>query len=362
MRSRKTATLGLIAAAAAVAVFVGGWFAARAFESPAQRAANAQPPSAGPIFAAVHFGSLNDDISSLGKVAYVQESSLTPRAFPAGAVVTRGLHRVGDSISSGSALTEVNGAPVFVFPGAFAFYRDLRPGLQGPDVRQLQMGLKAAGLSGAAMENGLYGPATAKAVQALYQRYGYKPSTLLPLSRLVVTAVLPATLESVIGVGTFPNAALPVATLGTGARVVTLPVSSGAFVRLRVGMPATVQITGAPQQFAARVSALTAQVPGQSTSTSRAVLTTSTYLPATYAGRQALGIVTIHVVARRSLLVPSRAVATDSYGDSHVIAKATVSAAARAIRVRVTGTFGGVSAINEVGSGNLSDKSFVQVG
>lgn len=339
-----------------------GWFAARAFESPAQRAANARSPSAGPIFASVHLGALDDQINSLGKVTYAHEASLTPRAFPAGAVVTRDLHKVGDTISSGSVVTEFNGPSAFVFPGRFAFYRDLRPGLEGPDVRQLQLGLKAAGLGGAARANGRYGPATAKAVQSLYQRDGYQPSSALPLSGLVVRAALSAMLESVLSVGTLATSSVSVATLGTGARVVALPVSSGAFVRLRVGMPATVQVTGAAQRLPARISALIAQAPGQSTDLSRAVLSTADSLPASYTGRQALGVVTIDVVAGRSLLVPSRAVATDTYGHSHVIAKATVSAAARVLRVHVTGTLGGISAIGVLGPGGLSDKSLVQVG
>ena len=87
---------------------------------------------------------------------------------------------VGDSksyrrpIAAGATVLEVDGRPLFALPGAFAFYRDLSLGMNGPDVSQLQAGLRAAGLDVGV--DGSFGASTERAVRLLYERNGYAAS------------------------------------------------------------------------------------------------------------------------------------------------------------------------------------------
>lgn len=61
-------------------------------------------------------------------------------------------------------------------PGQLPAYRAMAPGMDGPDIAQLQQGLVAAGFPTKGDVDGHYGPATARAVQALYKARGVQAS------------------------------------------------------------------------------------------------------------------------------------------------------------------------------------------
>ncbi|WP_164545035.1 peptidoglycan-binding domain-containing protein [Antribacter gilvus] len=90
------------------------------------------------------------------------------------AVVTVQTRKPGDVVSSGEVLAEVSGRPVIALALPFALYRDLTPGSEGTDVRAVQEALAGLGhFSGS--PDGVYGPATAAAVDRLFDKVGYRP-------------------------------------------------------------------------------------------------------------------------------------------------------------------------------------------
>jgi len=90
-------------------------------------------------------------------------------------VVTRLPARTGAKVRGGALVAEVSGAPVFVLEGRIPAYRTLHPGMTGPDVRQLQLGLAKAGFP-VRDPPGVYGPTTSAGVEALYRSRGYEPT------------------------------------------------------------------------------------------------------------------------------------------------------------------------------------------
>lgn len=88
-------------------------------------------------------------------------------------VVTAVNLRDGESIKAGSVPIEVQGRPVIALGGEFRFYRNLRPGDTGPDVRQLEEALADLGLLG--YVDDVFGSATQAAIRELYARHGYAP-------------------------------------------------------------------------------------------------------------------------------------------------------------------------------------------
>ncbi len=149
----------------------GGWCAASAFQSPAQREADAAAPSPGAVTVPVVTETLEETASARGTVRRVSSETV---ALPAGAgttVVTAATTPAGAVVEAGQVLSELNGRPLIAMPGQFAYYRDLTPGDAGPDVVQLQSALVAAGYPLRA--DGAFGPATERAVRALYRHLGY---------------------------------------------------------------------------------------------------------------------------------------------------------------------------------------------
>ena len=87
-------------------------------------------------------------------------------------VVTGSPTELGQAISPGGIVSELNGRPVFAVTGKFRFYRDLFPGNEGPDVVQLQRALTGAGFQ--VPDTGFFGSLTEEAVRSMYKIAGYK--------------------------------------------------------------------------------------------------------------------------------------------------------------------------------------------
>ena len=79
------------------------------------------------------------------------------------------------SLRSGVLIAEVSGRPVIALRGPFALYRDLVAGDRGRDVRMLQDALNDIDIT--TPRDGVYGPATARSIRALYSRLGYTAPT-----------------------------------------------------------------------------------------------------------------------------------------------------------------------------------------
>lgn len=175
-RNRRRVVLIIVAILAVVVLFGGGWVAAQSFESPAQKAAKAEAPPAGTVTATVASGNLQQTVSATATIGRTSQESVTLNAALASGVVTRNPLAAGARITAGTSILEISGRPLLAMPGAFPFYRDLTVGDHGPDVKQLQAGLAAAGFQ--VSVDGTFGAATTRAVQAMYNRSGYSIPTV----------------------------------------------------------------------------------------------------------------------------------------------------------------------------------------
>ena len=255
-----------------LAAFGGGWFAASSFQSPAQRAAAAEAPPAGAVTAQVGTGALEQTISTNATVSRQTQMQVTVTGAASPAVVTKQTLASGAAIAAGKVALEVNGRPVFAMTGKFPFYRDLHPGDTGPDVTQLQQGLRAAGYS--VPSDGKFGKSTDAATRTLYKAAGYTVSTsitsgsatsgfavgvqdtantagtssgsaatdatrlTIPLAEVLVFASLPAYLVSAPAIGTLLDAKSTIS-LEAGSEVANATVAASVAVTLRAGMTAT---------------------------------------------------------------------------------------------------------------------------
>jgi hypothetical protein len=356
-RARRRLLAGL--GAVLVVVLAGGvWALATMFESPAQRAAHALPPSPGPLLAEVRSGVLERTVSTAAVIALEREQAVpiaAASAIGAGAAaasVVTATTEPGSALSAGIRVVEVNGRPRLATSGAFRYYRDLSLGMSGPDVRQLQTFL---GLD----PDGLFGSAVEKAVRRMYAQAGYAtmtaetdppaggapvdpakpggvtpvtppPALLVPAGELLVFNTFPAYVVSAPPVGDLPTDA-------------TLAVESGGFVaradvplsfahQMKNGLPVTVRyedatmdgtvqgVGDAPSASAATGGADGQADPHTSSDQKRVSYRLSADAPVDFAwrGREVVVTAVVSSVATKSLIVPSIAVVTDRGGSAHV--------------------------------------------
>ena len=144
-------------------------------KSPQQRAADAAGPKPTTLTVAVRRRVLTDTVVMRGTVQAQQTVDLTPSADSAESAIVTGVRvSPGASVKAAQVLIEVAGRPVFALPGAQPMYRDLRPGMSGTDVAQLQAALSGLGIDPGETD-GYYGASTKTAVTALYDRLGFQP-------------------------------------------------------------------------------------------------------------------------------------------------------------------------------------------
>lgn len=164
------AVVAVAVLAAGVGVVVG-----RQLKSPADAAADAEPPAPSRITVPVERRTLESRLVANGEVQYSEpialrlagavDSSATP-------IITRAPER--DAVlQEGDVVMEVSGRPVFVFEGALPTFRPLGPGDTGPDVKQLEAALVRLGtFTGQADE--VYDDATEAAIDQFYGIKGYR--------------------------------------------------------------------------------------------------------------------------------------------------------------------------------------------
>lgn len=187
----------VVMAAVAVVCLVVGLLLSRLIISPGQAAANAAPPTAGPITVPVEKRVIGNVVVVRGDVGYDDAVDLSMETGDLGgpAVVTGQVKEVGATVDAASVVLEVVGRPVIVLPGDLPTYRTLRAGVSGPDVQQLKTALRAVGLDGGDPAGATYDATTAAGVRALYQKVGYEPpssgkeaQTALDAAKEAVTA------------------------------------------------------------------------------------------------------------------------------------------------------------------------------
>lgn len=165
----------LAVVATGVIVFTAaGFVLGQSLKSPGQKAAEAHPPPPTVTSVPIATKQLRSAVQVMCSATHerVVELRFDDGAESGKAIVTRVGAASEGQFAIGSLLMEINGRPVFVFPGELEFYRDLRVGMSGPDVFQLQEGLRTLGhLS--AQADGEFGQATLAAVIAFYDERGY---------------------------------------------------------------------------------------------------------------------------------------------------------------------------------------------
>jgi hypothetical protein len=193
MASRRQALIG-VTIVALVSIGVG-YAAAAQMSSPADEAARAQPPDAGPVTAALEQRALSSQVVVRGDTVF--DGSVSVRIETSGLdtppIVTGEPPPIGTSIEEGQVVLEIAGRPVIALDGALPTYRDLRPGSHGPDVAQLEAAMQRLGIDVGTADD-IYDASTSVAVAQLFDRVGYEA----PQPTAEETARLAAAHEGVV--------------------------------------------------------------------------------------------------------------------------------------------------------------------
>ena len=390
-----------------IGVFVGGWAMAAAFESPAQRAAAAQPPAASTITARVARGDLSQTMTLRTTVSRETTQTVPVRTAASLAFITRQPLSPGASVTAGTLVSEVNGRPLIAAPGEFGFYRQLTTGDRGPDVLQLQRGLTAAGFR--AGSDGTFGASTTRALRALYAHLGYSTpaaATVQPAqtdtsqtgSTVSTSPATPSTSTTAVFfdpteflvIGSLPATVVSTPSVGdTVTEKTAVTVSQGRIVGVSM-VPAaqttalfkglTGVMTGADgtkvpltlESISVAETASTSDAPSGASggaasagsggdSETKVVFTGSgSDLAEAWLGQNNLVTLTISTAAHDALVVPSSAVAANSDGTSYVLKRQHDGTFAR-VTIKEQARLGGRSAITAVTKDSVSDGDVVKI-
>jgi len=173
MRRRITIVVALVVVVAAAAI---GWVAAAQIKSPAQVAAETEPPVPSLITVPVEEMVISNDVVTRGTVRFEQPESITVSSVALEGVspVVTEMPKIGDEFVEGDVLYEIAGRPAFVLEGDLPLFRTARIGDEGEDVEQLQEALVRLGFDVEEID-GVYGNETEDAVVAFYESRGYEP-------------------------------------------------------------------------------------------------------------------------------------------------------------------------------------------
>ncbi|QAY62800.1 peptidoglycan-binding protein [Xylanimonas allomyrinae] len=359
--------VGLVVAAALL--IGGGWALAQQMVSPDQVAARAEPPAPVPVVAPLREGYLHGAVTMSVTAGQSGVHDVVAPATLTGVVTASDLVP-GASVTAGASLARVNGRPVIVLTGSFPLYRDLVAGDSGDDVRMLQQALIDAGLlTGRA--DGVLGARTLTAVRQLYKHVGFTaptaassptadtgsarggntpgdgatppapPSTQTSVdaAELVFTPTLPATVTSVLAVGTPVETGKPVATLAAGATQLTADLPPESIGSLAAGATGTFTDADGKAGTAVLMS-LTSGADGQMRvlwAPTGAVEPGTTYV---------LSIENPAAQADKMLLAPVAAVVSRGGADAVQLRD---GATFREVQVKVVGVEGAVAAVQPVG-------------
>ncbi|MFP3913431.1 MAG: hypothetical protein ACLFWM_01025 [Actinomycetota bacterium] len=177
----RNALLAIVVVSVAAAAGVG-WFFGSQIRSPAEVAAEAEPPEPSNITVEVVREELSADVITRGDIVFDDPVSLSLSGSfaqqPEQLVVTQAAE-VDTELAEGDMAVEVAGRPVFLLTGEIPMYRDLRPGATGDDVLQLEEALARMGFLEEDPDD-TWDETTGSAVAAWYEEAGYRPNGLSP--------------------------------------------------------------------------------------------------------------------------------------------------------------------------------------
>ena len=169
--------LSVTVAVLVVAASAGaGWWLGRGIRSPAQIAAEAEPPEASLITVQVERTELSANVITRADVGYDDPAILSlggSLGGVTGSLVVTAVPGRGEELAEGEAAIEIAGRPVFLLEGPIPVFRDMRPGAVGPDVLQVEQSLaRLEFFTGEADQ--VWDDDTGAAVEAWYQSRGYQ--------------------------------------------------------------------------------------------------------------------------------------------------------------------------------------------
>ena len=167
----------VLAAVAAVAILSAGvgWYAGQQIQSPAEVAAAADAPPASLITVPVEERELSTSVVIRGQVEFDDAADLAVSPSAGGSsIITAISKESGDELDEGDSPFAVAGRPTFVLEGELPVFRPLGPGVEGPDVRQLEEALARLGYDTGTVDE-VYDNATEGAVAAFYRGRGLLP-------------------------------------------------------------------------------------------------------------------------------------------------------------------------------------------
>ena len=172
MRRRVTLVVALVVVVAAAGV---GYVAGSRIKSPAQVAAEAEPPEPSLISVPVERTEIRNDIVTRGTVRFEDPETITTTGVALEGVdpVVTMVPEVGAVVGEGEMLYELAGRPTFVLEGDLPLFRTVRRGDEGEDIAQLQRALDRLGFDPGEID-GVYGTETEDAVVAFYASRGYE--------------------------------------------------------------------------------------------------------------------------------------------------------------------------------------------
>ncbi|WP_129587633.1 peptidoglycan-binding domain-containing protein [Actinomyces minihominis] len=326
----------------AIALVVGTWLLATRFQSPAQQEAAATPPEPGPVVVEVTRGDL---VNRTTVMAAAVRESVQGTDLPLGAntsVVTAAAAQIGQQLMPGDVVVWVNDRPIFALEGVFPLYRSMVEGDSGKDVEILQSALSARGYG--VVVDGQFGAATTSALTELYRSVGRSVPTTVeaseevtedeaepgparvlvtaPMDDFVVFRALPRNLVSIPAVGTVLTDENAVVDVAGEQSVLSTQVPGRISAGLEPGLPGVARLGGA--ELNVKVETLhTGSVSEQAEGEQNTTVTLSPAggeLPADWVGHEDIVVeLDLQPPLMDVLLVPARAIATDSLGTSNVL-------------------------------------------
>jgi peptidoglycan hydrolase-like protein with peptidoglycan-binding domain len=189
--------LALVVLGAVVVSALATVLATALIRSPAEVAARSAPPDPTLILAPVEKRVITTKVVSRGTGRYGSplDLSITRSVLKTGPQVITSLPDPAAALVEGAVVMTVSGRPVFLLGGERPSYRDLGPGVHGPDVEQLEAALRRLGLRPGAVD-GQYDASTERAVTELYRSAGFEP---MMASLAQLDAVRPVEADLVAG-------------------------------------------------------------------------------------------------------------------------------------------------------------------
>lgn len=364
----------------AVAAGVAGWWVGLSVKSPADAAAEHQPPPPSLITVPVEKKALTSTSVAQGSVVYTGESTVNLTGLVSATGATQLVTKApvaGTTLNPGDVLMEVSGRPVFVLAGPVPMYRTLELTAKGDDVKQLQAGLTAL-RPGVRLVSGLFDAPTATAVKAWYERAGYQVApgddVTIPSGEILFLPALPARLDTVslkagdpatgkVGTVTDPTVVVRATMPSADAQLVRTGLPASLKMPDGTALPATVDALGkdaAPPVTAAPPSAENAAPPTSNSTNLRLVAQDPAAL-AGYAGQPVKIEIEVGSSGGEVLVVPVAAVTTKADGKARVQVQAA-DGALRDVPVALGLTVLGLVEVDPADGGQLQAGDRVVVG